>query len=77
MRLPVATLALLLLAGAAAAHHGFTGRYDRSQPVWIEGTVIAANFGYPHAVLTLLPDQGARPVDPPETAEDLATGLAA
>lgn len=46
---------LLLLAApiATQAHHGFTGRYDLSAPIWIEGTVTQAYFGRPHATLTL------------------------
>ena len=47
------SLLLLALPIAANAHHGFTGRYDLSAPIWIEGVVTQAYFGRPHATLTL------------------------
>jgi hypothetical protein len=58
LRLLVAGLALtgagMAAVGAPAfAHHGFTGRYDTDQPLWITGTVERASFGSPHATLTL------------------------
>jgi hypothetical protein len=44
-------------AGAAWAHHGFGGRYDLANPVWIEGEVTEAYFGQPHAELNIaVPD---------------------
>lgn len=52
MRSVIAFL-LLLVPAVAMAHHGFTGRYDLSQPVWIEGEVIQAYFGQPHPTLTI------------------------
>lgn len=43
----------LALGGMAHAHHGFVGRYDLAAPVWIEGVVVKAYFGYPHSELTI------------------------
>ena len=37
----------------ALGHHGFSGRYDLSRPIWIEGEVVRAYFGPPHAELTI------------------------
>ncbi len=57
---PRARLTLVALAAAAvlatsptSAHHGFTGRYDVSQPLWLEGEVTRIYFGQPHPVVTL------------------------
>ncbi len=43
----------LVSAGGVSAHHGFSGRYDLSSPVWIEGQVVSGYFGQPHAELTI------------------------
>lgn len=55
IRRSLATLAMLLaaLAAPASAHHGFTGRYDASRPLWIEGVVTRAYFGQPHAEVVI------------------------
>ncbi|MDO5632386.1 MAG: DUF6152 family protein [Paracoccus sp. (in: a-proteobacteria)] len=55
------TLAAALIAGAAQAHHGFTGRYDRSTPIFLNGAVTQADFGYPHAVIGLNLSAGSAP----------------
>ncbi len=51
-----AALAASLAAGAALAHHGFGGEYDRSTPIYLEGVVEQAFFGYPHAEIVLTAD---------------------
>lgn len=38
------------------AHHGFGGRYDRSTPIVLAGTVNRAQFTPPHPVITLTLD---------------------
>ena len=52
-----AVLAAGLLSLACAmpvfAHHGFTGRYDASKPINIQGTVRAVTVAYPHAEITI------------------------
>lgn len=68
--------ASMLVAAAALAHHGFGGAYDRSAPIYLEGTVERAYFGYPHAELVLRADPAARPDDLPESAAEFAPGLA-
>ena len=47
-RIAVATLAALIFAGTASAHHGF-GRFDRTREIQIEGTVTGIDFVNPHA----------------------------
>jgi hypothetical protein len=37
----------------AIAHHGFDGEYDRSQPIYLEGTVREVRWQSPHSILTL------------------------
>jgi hypothetical protein len=67
-------------AGAAWAHHGFGGRYDLANPVWIEGEVVEAYFGQPHAELTIaVPADLALPAAAPDlgTADFLGAGALA
>jgi hypothetical protein len=52
-------LALLAVPGLALAHHGFTGRYDTDQPIWLVGRVTAVNAAPPHPVITLVPEPSA------------------
>lgn len=59
-----------MASGFAWAHHGFGGRYDLEGPVWIEGQVLEAYFGQPHAELTI---QVPADVTLPSTPPDLAT----
>jgi hypothetical protein len=72
IRAAVLALTLALSSGLALAHHGFTGRYDLSQPVWIEGEVTKAYFGQPHATLSI---RTPRDLDVPNPRPD--TGAAA
>jgi hypothetical protein len=78
MRLPLLpAIGALIIVGCALpltvlAHHGFSGRYDRSAPVWLAGTVTAASFGLPHSVITLTPDT-TLPPDVGEFADGLVT----
>lgn len=48
--LPLA--ASLLLAGAAAAHHGW-GSYDASKPVTVAGPILTSKYENPHATITV------------------------
>jgi hypothetical protein len=65
MAAAVITVATIMAAATPAqAHHGFTGRYDASQPLYLQGTVTAASYGYPHALITIDPTEaGPPPVD--------------
>jgi hypothetical protein len=55
-------------APAASAHHGGTGDYDASRPLYLSGTVTATKYGFPHAVLDIQVPAGL-------TAPDNLTGL--
>ena len=46
-------LPLALLATPVQAHHGFSGRYDAAQPIFLAGTVVRAAFQPPHPTLIL------------------------
>jgi hypothetical protein len=48
----IACLSVLSLK-TAIAHHGFDGAYDRSQPIYLEGTVKEVSWQSPHSILTL------------------------
>ncbi|WP_163269550.1 hypothetical protein [Chelativorans alearense] len=74
---PKHTSFALLLAGLlglgtivlpAAAHHGFTGAYDATSPLYVEGTVEAVTLAYPHVEMTV-----AVPAD--ITVPDVLPGL--
>ena len=43
------SLAALVLASQALAHHGFAGRYDEDHPVTVMGTVVELQFVNPHS----------------------------
>lgn len=59
----VALIALVASVGVASAHHGFTGRYDASRPLWVEGEVVSAHIGPPHIeVRVRTPERFAAPV---------------
>lgn len=45
------SLAALLLASPALAHHGFAGRYDEEHPITVTGTVVEVQFLNPHAFI--------------------------
>jgi hypothetical protein len=47
-----AALLALVAATPALAHHGF-GRFDRTKPVEIEGTITGIDFVNPHSYLNL------------------------
>lgn len=49
----IALIALVASVGVASAHHGFTGRYDASTPLWVEGEVVSAHIGPPHIEVRL------------------------
>ena len=48
-----AGLLTLAFAVPALAHHGFTGAYDASTPIYMQGTVQAVTVAYPHAEMTI------------------------
>ncbi len=47
----LASLAALLFASPALAHHGFAGRYDEDHPVTVMGTVVEIQFVNPHSMI--------------------------
>jgi Family of unknown function (DUF6152) len=61
----VVALAAVLGCGPLWAHHGFGGRYDRANPVILEGRVEAARWRPPHPMLTLRVVEGAEPLELP------------
>jgi hypothetical protein len=44
--------AVVLLAGTAAAHHGW-GSYDASKPVTVTGPILTSKYENPHATITV------------------------
>jgi hypothetical protein len=64
-----ATAALVSGAGAASAHHGFTGEYDAARPLYVQGTVDSATYGYPHGLIHINP---ARPATAPTDLTELS-----
>ncbi|MEL6782687.1 MAG: hypothetical protein AAFO51_09940 [Pseudomonadota bacterium] len=59
----------------ALAHHGFGGRYDRAAPIYLEGKVLEAYFGFPHAEVLMDVDPDATVAPAPVAAGEFATGL--
>ena len=47
---------LALIAGAAAAHHGW-GSYDAAKPVTVAGPIQTSKFENPHATITVKGDE--------------------
>jgi hypothetical protein len=65
----IGVLALMSGIGAQAeAHHGFGGRYDKSQPLYVEGTVTTATWNLPHALINIEPSP---PTAPPQDLFEL------
>jgi hypothetical protein len=54
-----AATAILVAAGPASAHHGFTGEYDASKPLYVHGTVESATYGYPHGLIHISPGRSS------------------
>jgi hypothetical protein len=52
MKLPLAILAVVALAGTAAAHHGW-GSYEASKPVTVTGPILTSIYENPHATITV------------------------
>jgi Family of unknown function (DUF6152) len=48
-----AGLICLVFAVPSHAHHGFTGEYDATRPIYIEGTVQQVTVAYPHVEMTI------------------------
>jgi hypothetical protein len=59
----VALTTTTVAAGTAQAHHGFTGQYDASRPLYVQGTVTASTYGYPHGLITIDPVDASPPPD--------------
>lgn len=53
IRLGITTVIVLFSAGSTkvAAHHGFTGQYDASRPLYLQGTVQQVRWQSPHSTL--------------------------
>jgi hypothetical protein len=51
---------LAALVVPALAHHGFTGRYDTNNPIWIEGVVESLATAPPHPTMQVRLDDPAR-----------------
>jgi len=58
MTMPLAFVLATILT--RPAHHGSTGHYDRTRPVYLSGTVVTADWGYPHATMTVDVPEGLR-----------------
>lgn len=67
----LAAPALLVLPREAGAHHGFTGRYDMSRPVWLAGEVRRASFAPPHPTIVVAPEAGAAIAEPSRRPAEL------
>jgi hypothetical protein len=65
-----AVAAVLTAATPASAHHGFTGKYDASRPLYVQGTVQSATYGYPHGLIHITPGE-------PTTAPSDLSGITA
>ena len=48
----IAVGAVVLLSGAALAHHGW-GSYDAAKPVTVAGPIVTAKYENPHATITV------------------------
>ena len=44
--------AVVLLSGAALAHHGW-GSYDAANPITVAGPIVSSNFENPHATISV------------------------
>lgn len=47
------TIASLMGMNKVEAHHGFTGQYDVSRPLYLQGTVREVRWQSPHSILVL------------------------
>lgn len=58
----LAVIAILAAqSGPAAAHHGFSGRYDRANPLYAEGVVTMSSYTLPHGLITIQPSPPRMP----------------
>lgn len=67
--------AAIAAPGSASAHHGFSGRYDAAQPIYLAGHVLEARFRRPHPVVNLEVDAELRLPSALPDAEEFATDL--
>ncbi len=64
---------LVMVPPPVLAHHGFSGRYDLSRPIYLSGRVAHASFRRPHPVIALaVATTLSRPAHLPEADEFLA-----
>lgn len=69
-RVALGALGVLGLPTKLLAHHGFGGRYDTSQAIWLEGPVETVRVGMPHPRLWLrVAVPAVRPAALPQGAE--------
>lgn len=68
-----ASVILAGISAAAFAHHGFTGEYDTTRPLWLQGTVKTAVFQYPHAIVELAVESNELRREKPGSADFLTT----
>lgn len=61
------------ISTTAFAHHGFTGKYDTTRPLWLQGTVETAVFQYPHAIVELAVQPEETRIKNPSSVEFLTT----
>lgn len=66
----VALALLVLAAPPAAAHHGGTGDYEASRPLYVAGEVVEARYTAPHGTITVrVPSDLEVPQELPGTEE--------
>lgn len=75
--IPLITISLYLTfyIDDTGAHHGFGGKYDRSKPIYLEGKVINAYFGYPHAEIQINIDTANKTRNRLQDAEEFLPDL--
>lgn len=67
IRIVAIVIITIISAAPAEGHHGFTGRYDRSKPLYIEGQITQATYMLPHGLITIEPSPPTPP--PPDLFE--------
>jgi hypothetical protein len=48
----LAAVAVAVLCGSAAAHHGW-GSYEAAKPITVQGTIVTSTYENPHATITV------------------------
>jgi hypothetical protein len=70
IRIVAIVIITIISAAPAEGHHGFTGRYDRSKPLYIEGQITQATYMLPHGLITIEPSP---PTPPPSDLFELSS----